>query len=65
MGLTRARTEVGPEAPIGAWFGPMLPEAEATYGAPGPAGMEAEKPGEHGPALRRASRTLAAWLRPR
>ena len=22
-----------------AWFGPMLPEAEATYGAPGPAGM--------------------------
>ncbi len=43
MGFARVGTEVGPEARIGAWFGPMLPDTEATWGAPGPAGIEAEE----------------------
>jgi hypothetical protein len=65
FGVRAGRDRGGAEAPIGARFGPMPPEAEATHGAPGPAGTEAGRPGEHGPALRRAQRTPAAWLRPR
>jgi hypothetical protein len=35
--------QAGTEAPMRAWFGPMLPEAEATWDVPGPRGMEAEE----------------------
>jgi hypothetical protein len=48
FGVRAGRDRGGAEAPIGARFGPMPPEAEATYGAPDPAGIEAGKPGNAG-----------------